>query len=653
MPSLVLNNVSLSFGANRILEAVNLTITEKSRIALYGANGSGKSTLFRIMSQQMTPDTGQVILQRDTRLSYLPQSGIALSDCTVKEEAEKAYDEIIPLIAEQKKLEQILGTMTEESTETAELIEKHHKIQERIQNSEYYMRDREISKVLTGLGFSLEDFSRPVSTFSGGWQMRIALAKVLLERPDILLLDEPTNYLDIEARTWLETFLADFKGGFIIVSHDRFFLDVTVNQVLEIYLRKITSYKGNYSQYEDKRAGELVSTIEAYNRQQEEISKIETFIKRFQYNSSKAKLVQSRIRYLEKLPRIEKPPGMRKINFTFPKPPHCGEIAVEVTDLCKAYDTNVVLDKVNFQLDRGEKLVLVGPNGAGKSTLMGILAGTLTADSGTVRYGKDVGIGYFSQDDIDSYRSTAAVIEEMETASPVELIPQLRNLLGTFLFSGDDIYKSYAVLSGGEKNRIALLKLLMHPANLLLLDEPTNHLDMVSKDILLNALQSYSGSLVFVSHDRYFIEKLATRVLEIDKTAGVIKLYPGDYTYYLWKKAQQESNPEAVPGKTGKEADNEKPEKIQARLTREEEKKRKNLENKLKNREKELLTRIEQTDIAYKELEVSMSLEENYQDGLKMKQIKDEMSMNRAGNDALLKEWEEVCLQLEELASRG
>lgn len=640
MPSVTLNDITIAFGDRRILGGVNFSISKGSRMALTGANGSGKSTLLKIIAGLTPTDSGGVHIEKNTRVSYLPQSGVPLTDTTLRQEVETVYDEMLPVIEELKEVEKALGGLKEGSPEADSLLEKHHQLHERILESEYYSREAAISRILKGLGFSEADYEKKTSAFSGGWQMRIALTKVLLEHPDILLLDEPTNYLDLEARNWLEAFLNDFTGGFLIVSHDRFFLDSTVTQVAEVFQRKISVYKGNFSQYEIKREQELAALIEAYKRQQEEVEKLESFIRKFRYNSSKAKLVQSRIKFLEKMELIEKPPGWRSISFSFPPAPHSGQNTLRVENIGKSYGENRVLHDVEFELTRGEKLVLVGPNGAGKSTLMGILSEKVTADSGKVIYGTDVITGYFCQDALDSFTGPQSILEEVESGAPTELIPTLRSLLGAFLFTGDDVYKPLSVLSGGEKNRVALLKLLLHPANLLMLDEPTNHLDMTSKNILLEALKKFEGTLIFVSHDRYFIDNLATRVLEVVPGEG-IKLYPGDYAYYLWKKEQQ------IQG----EAEQESQEVVKVsdgKLAREEEKKRKAALNRLVKEEQALLEKMESLDEAFSELEKSMTLEENYMDGEKMKKIKEKISLNRKENELLLKDWEILEEQLQE-----
>lgn len=637
MPAVHCLHTSISFGPRQILDEINFSISTGDRIALSGANGSGKTTLMRIISGEIKPDSGEVVYEKNTRVSYLPQIGVTFPDISIWAGAEKAFDEMKPIFAEMKSLEEKLESCKKETPETVLMLERYNYLHETILNSNYYTRKGIIHRVLTGLGFAEKDFEKPAADFSSGWQMRVALAKVLLEKPDIMLLDEPTNYLDLEARNWLEDFLLSFKGGVLIVSHDRFFLDMTVNRIAEIYGRKVSFYQGNYSAYEKKRSKEMEKAIGAYKRQQEEISRIELFIKRFRYNSARAKLVQSRIQYLENLDRLEKPPGLRKIHFSFVKPERSGDIVLDVKDVNKSYGKIQALNRINFTLTRGERLVLTGPNGAGKSTLMRILSKQEPPDQGTVLYGKNVSVGFFSQDQMEETPESLSIIEELESIAPTEMIPHLRNLLGAFLFTGDDIYKLLSVLSGGERSRILLLKLLLHPANLLLLDEPTNHLDMISKNILLDALKEYSATMIFVSHDRYFIQNLATKVLELE--CGRPRLYYGDYEYYLHRKKQMQHNrgPEN-PGKTElKKKDTKK-----NTQTHEEEKKRKNRLKKLKEDENGIARKLDVLHAEVEKLEMLLVDEEVYRDGEKVKEVKIRIKEKKKEHDELFTRWEKI-----------
>ena len=656
MAFLHLASISTAFGDRDILKNINLNISETSRIALSGANGSGKSTLLKTAAGIMKPDSGSVSMQRGSRISYLPQSGISYKGDTLFAEAEKAFsifDEVISRIAE---LEKDLASVTDDSEETHNKVEEHHHLQEKLITSGYYERDREIYKILLGLGFAETDMTRMTQEFSGGWQMRIALARVLLEKPDILFLDEPTNYLDIEARYWLEDFISSYPGGVVIVSHDRFFLDSTVNEIIELFNGSLKKYKGNYSEYEKKRAQELEELVKRYKQQEEDIAKTEYFIRKFRFNASKASLVQSRVKYLESIERIEIPESLKKIHFTFPPPPHSGKEVLIIDELSKSFGSLNVLDKINLNIRKGEKVVFAGKNGAGKTTLLKIVSGHDEDFTGSLRTGTDVKRGYFSQDFESTLTDENNVLEEIESSSPTEMIPQLRNLLGAFLFRGDDIFKKVSVLSGGEKNRVALLKLLLKPVNLLILDEPTNHLDINSKDILLEALQDYSGTLLFVSHDRYFIENLATRVIEI--ADGGVTDYPGDYEYYMWRKKDTEAKntdseaPNSVSasqGPSGQNICNTEKNVSAVKLDREQAKAAKRERKKLEKKAEDLLHELEKLEEKAAVLEHDMSLAENYSDGVKIKKMKEALDKNKEKQHEIILEWEAAESVLAEL----
>ncbi|NJL72305.1 MAG: ABC-F family ATP-binding cassette domain-containing protein, partial [Candidatus Competibacteraceae bacterium] len=523
--------VNLAFGDRDLLKDVSLNLGSGTRAALVGVNGSGKTTLMRILAGSVVPDAGAVILQKDASVSYLPQSGIVHSGTALLDEVERAFDPLRVYIAEAERVATELASHREDSPETRALLETLHHHQEHVQASGYYHRDQVIDEVLRGLGFSAADFERLTDKFSGGWQMRIALAKVLLERPDFLLLDEPTNYLDIEAREWLRSFIASFDGGVLLVSHDRHFLDATMNEVIELFNGRLARYRGNYSDYERKREGELQALLAAYQKQQDEIEHMEEFVRRFRYNESKAAMVQSRIKMLEKIVPIEIPESLKRMHFSFPPAPHSGRIMVRTEGLSKSYGSLNVLNGLDLTVTRGEKVAVVGRNGAGKSTLLRILASRDKDYAGAVIPGTGMTVGYFAQDAETTLDPSKTVQQLVEDACPTDLIPNVRGMLGAFLFRGDDVFKSVSVLSGGEKNRLALLTLLLHPANLLILDEPTNHLDLMSKDVLLDALRGFDGTVLFVSHDRYFIEGLASSVLELS-CGRRARLFPGDYDYY-------------------------------------------------------------------------------------------------------------------------
>lgn len=655
MPQVTLSGIHHSYGPHQILEDINFTIAEGERVALTGANGAGKTTLLRIIAGQIKPDRGRVVPGRDTTVAYLPQSGVVFKGNTLLAEIESVYTSCFELQDEVRALEDALGQLIEGDPETEGLVLKHHLLQERLLRSGFYSREESIERTLTGLGFKRNALTQPVETFSSGWQMRIALAKVLLSGSDILLLDEPTNYLDLEARTWLEDYLGAFDGGLIVVSHDRFFLDTTVEWIVEIYLRKIDRFKGTYSGYEIERKQQLDSLMQRYERQQEEIERIESFIRRFRYKATKARQVQSRIKMLDKMERIEIPPLVRNIHFGFPEPPRSGRVVLRLSDISKSFGDHSVFDGVSWELNRGEKLVIVGPNGAGKTTLIRILNGELKPDYGELSYGKDVASGYFSPESHSEVgegmeEKNLSVIEAMEACAPTQLIPRLRNLLGAFLFQGDDVHKPTSVLSGGETSRLQLLKLLILPSNLLLLDEPTNHLDMKSKDVLLDALRHYKGTLVFVSHDRYFIENLADRVLELE--GGRAKLHVGDYSYYLWRKekeAEKQGDASAVIRSWDRAIDTES----DGKEMRENEKRLKSHQKKLQKEERQVLEQLEVLEKSKGELMESMKDKQIYLNGYRMREIKKQLENNDSEQKALTTRWESITRELNRISERA
>jgi len=632
--------VSLAFGARDILADASLYMAGGTKAALAGPNGAGKTTLLRIVAGLLPPDAGDRAIQKGTRVSYLAQSGAAYQGCTVYEETEKAYGAVEALLTERDAIGARLATMKEGDDNLEPLLESYHQLDESINGSGYWRRSDHIREVLEGLGFKPEDGERQVGELSGGWQMRVALAKVLLENPDIMLLDEPTNYLDLEARDWLENYLVTFAGGFIVVSHDRSFLDATVKEVYELWNGKLSRYPGSYTAYERKRAQELETLFKAWEAQNEEIARLEDFIRRFRYQATKASQVQSRIKQLDKIVPIIVPEGMKRVHFSFPPAPHSGRIALYLDGVRKSYGPKRVVDELSMTIDAGTKIAFVGRNGAGKSTLMRLIAGIDTDFQGTIRLGTGITVGYFSQDVADALDESRTVQQEAESACPTNLLPSIRNLLGAFLFRGDDVEKPVRVLSGGERSRLALLKMLLHPANLLVLDEPTNHLDLDSKDVLLDALRRFDGTVLFVSHDRFFIEGLADRVLELSCGSSP-RLYYGDYAYYVSRKAE---NPDGIdarvaPAQVSRPAD--------AKNAREQDKRRKAERNRLRKREEEILARLGAIDKERTEIATAMALPGNYSDGAIMKSLQTKDDSLHSEASGLSDEWEAVASELE------
>lgn len=642
--------VSLAFGARDILYDAALFMASGTKAALAGPNGAGKTTLLRIIAGLLPPDSGERAVQKGTRVSYLAQSGEAYSGCTVYEEAEKAYGALEALVMERDTIATALESSKEGDVDLENLLETYHHLDETISGSGCWRRSDRIREVLEGLGFKPDDAGRQVDELSGGWQMRVALAKVILENPDIMLLDEPTNYLDLEARDWLENYLVNFTGGFIVVSHDRSFLDSTVKEVYELWNGKLSRYPGSYTAYEQKREQELETLFNAWEAQNLEIAHLEDFIRRFRYKATKAAQVQSRVKQLDKIERIIIPEGMKKVRFSFPPAPHSGKIALSLEGVKKAYGTKRIVDEISTSVDAGTKIAFVGRNGAGKSTLMRLIAGIDNEYEGSIRLGSGVSVAYFSQDVSDSLDETRTVEEEASSACPTNLLPSIRGLLGAFLFRGDDVGKRVAVLSGGERSRLALLKMLLHPANLLVMDEPTNHLDLDSKDVLLDALKRFDGTVLFVSHDRFFIEGLADRILELSCGCKP-RLFYGDYAYYLSKKAEENENPALEPRmEPSKKAIATEARPLDAKSAREQDKRRKVERNRLRKREEEMLSRLEAIDIRKASLITAMASPENYSDGIKMKGLQSELDILGTEAGTLSEEWESVATELEDYA---
>ena len=531
---LQLSGAGKRFGPKLLFEDANWLITASERTALVGANGTGKSTLLKTLAGLDSLDYGSLQRTRGMSIGYLPQDGLVLSGRTVFEECLSVFDELRGIEQELEILATSLAELDPASSAYAATAERYSNLSARFHANDGYALDAQVGSVLTGLGFSKEDWSRRTEEFSGGWQMRIALAKLLLQKPNLLLLDEPTSHLDLETRNWLEEYLRGYPNGFILISHDRYFLDVTVNKIIEIWNKGLHVYSGNYEKYLQQKSERRAQLEAAYRNQRERIEHLEAFINRFRAQATKAKQVQSRIKELEKIERIEIPLEEQAIHFTFPQPPPSGRTVVEVTSLSKSYGEKCVLNDVSFTIDRGDRIALVGANGAGKSTLIRILSGQEAPTSGVLRLGHNVLPDYFAQDQYKVLDASARMLDDIGRIAPRVPEADLRSLLGCFLFSGDDVFKPLGVLSGGERNRYALARILVSPANFLLLDEPTNHLDLRAKDVLLDAVNKFTGTVIFVSHDRYFIDRLATRVLEVERRH--VHVYPGNYEDYLWRK---------------------------------------------------------------------------------------------------------------------
>jgi ATP-binding cassette subfamily F protein 3 len=537
-----LAGIAKRYGPQVVLADVTWSVPDGARVGLTGPNGAGKSTLLRIIAGEVEPDAGTIALPRGAQVGYLPQHVLGTRGVTVRAHALAAFADLHALEERRTSLEHALATVPPAGADYGPLMERYMAVCEEWDHRGRYDTESEADAVLCGLGFRPDDLARDCAELSGGWQMRVALAQLLLRRPDFLLLDEPTNYLDLEARTWLEEFLVQYPGTLIMVAHDRYFLDVTVDHIAEVLHGRVTDYPMNYSRYLAEREERLEQARKAYEDQKAEIERIEAFIHRFRYQASKAALVQSRVKQLEKIERLPPPDGHeRTLKIRLPEAPRSGRAVLELKAARKRYGDVAVYDGADVLIERGQRVALVGPNGAGKTTLLKLLAGVLPLDGGELRVGHNVKIGYFAQDHAEMLDPGRTALEEMMSVADVETAPHVRKLLGAFLFSGDAVEKRAGVLSGGERSRLALAKLLLEPSNCLLLDEPTNHLDLTAKEVLLAALLEYAGTLVIVAHDRYLLDRLPTQVVEVG--AGHAVRYLGNYEDYLRAKERQAAAP--------------------------------------------------------------------------------------------------------------
>jgi ATP-binding cassette subfamily F protein 3 len=530
------NNVYVQYGDRKVLDRISTTIQEKERLGLTGRNGAGKSTLLKIIAGQITPTEGNISYPSNITIGFLHQDMFLPKGKTVLEEAMSAFDEVL---AAEKRLQEVESELSErtdyESDEYMQLINELTELSDKLSMIGGDTMRVETEKILMGLGFKVTDFSRQTTEFSGGWQMRIELAKMLLKRPKLLLLDEPTNHLDIESIIWLEQFLLPYEGAVIVISHDKTFLDNVTKRTIEIELGKLHDYKANYSKYLELRAERQAQLQSSYESQQKEIARKEMLIDKFKAKASKAKMAQSLVKELDRMEKIEmETTDSSRMRFEFPPSPRSGEVVVDVKQMTKGYDQKIILDKIDFQVIRGERIAFMGKNGEGKSTLIKLITGDITPTDGVVQLGHNVHMGYYAQNQAEALDPKITVLETMEKHSPFELRPRLRNMLGSFLFRGEDVDKKVSVLSGGERARLAMAVMLLHPINLLVMDEPTNHLDMLSKAILKRALLEYDGTLIVVSHDRDFLDAMTDKVIEF--TQKKLVTYIGDLQYFLEKR---------------------------------------------------------------------------------------------------------------------
>ncbi len=638
---LQIKSLGKGFRGEWLFRGADFQINDRDAIGLVGENGTGKSTLMKMLAGLAPQDEGEVIGARDLTFGYLPQDGLFAQGRTLFEEALSVFSGLRDLEEECRRLEHELSEVDHNAPEHQKKLERYSSLTQEFRLRGGYTIEARTGAVLDGLGFSKQDWGRPCEEFSGGWQMRIALAKLLLQQPGLLLLDEPTNHLDLEARNWLEDYLKEYPNALVLVSHDRYFLDATVQRVIEIRNRSLHFYKGNYREFVRQREERLAQLVAAYEAQQREIARIKAFADKFRYKATKAAQVQSRLKDLERMEKIEIPPESKPIHFRFPEGPRTGRTVLELSGATAGYGSTPVFRDLNLILEKGERIALVGPNGAGKSTLMKILAGRLPLMAGTRAEGHNVIVSYFSQDQDDLLASDKTVWDEVYSVAPNHIVPQLRNLLGCFLFSGDSVEKPVSVLSGGERSRLVLCRLLLSPANCLLLDEPTNHLDIRSKDVLMESLQEYGGTVVFVSHDRYFLDGLATKVIEVG--GGAATVYLGNYEDYLAKKkveAEAVGAPAATPAA-------EEPSKREPEAARSKKKKVNPFRiQALTAKIRDVESRIQTHETRIAALGKMLASEELYRDYTLFRTTMDEHDHLQRELSALMEEWEKLQNEL-------
>lgn len=640
-----LKNISKQFDGKYLFDNVNLKINNDDRIALVGSNGSGKTTLLRMLSGVDTPESGEIIWQKGIKIGYLPQE-------TVNTSKNLLFDEVKTSLGIIKKVNQIEENLennfTDASSDDPELLEEIGKLNYLKEESNYYSVDSEIKKVLTGLGFYHSDFNRNIDEFSGGWLMRIELAKLLLEDNNLILLDEPTNHLDLDSLEWLIEYLKSYKGAIIIVSHDRHFINELTNKTLEIFNKKVSFFNGNFDEYQNFKKERDAQLIEQYKQQQKKVKETERFIERFRYKATKAKQVQSRVKQLEKMEEIELPDSEKSIEITFPEPQRSGAVPVRIENVSKYYGKNKVFDNLNLQIDRGDKIAFVGPNGAGKTTLAKLIAQKIKPSSGIVVIGYNTFISYYAQEVTEDLNPSLDILDTVREAAPEQTPERIRTILGSFLFNDEEVFKKVKVLSGGEKSRVALAKILMTKANLIVLDEPTNHLDMTSKDILQEALKNFSGTLILVSHDVDFIRPIVSKVIEI--RPDFFKVYEGGIDYYFVKRQEYLENQEE--SKDVKPEENQKiSKKEKRRIEAEQRQKRRNATKDLNKEIANLEKEIEKLEEQKLRLEEELADPEIFSNPEKAKDKNKTYSETKEQLEFNYEKWTELSDKLEQIES--
>ncbi len=641
-------SVSKRYGSEELFEDLDWQLPSDEVIGFVGPNGAGKTTLLRIIADDETPDDGRVVRPRDTRIGFLPQEMTVESGGTVLDVVLEGRRDLLELEREVHSLEQKMG----DGDDQHEIAERYADIQDRFRREGGYQMRSSAREIASGMGFLTDELDRPIDEFSGGWKMRALLARLLFSRPDVLLLDEPTNHLDVESIEWLEGFLSTYSGTVVVISHDRYFLNRVVDSISEIHAGSISSYQGDYDYYLEERERRRQRLLAEKEQQDKEIAEIQEFIDKFRYNASRASQVQSRIKQLDKIERIEVPPSYESdIHFEFPDPPRVGKTVLEARDIIKRFDDNVIYDGIDFRLGRGDRVAFVGPNGAGKSTLLELLGGWLEPDAGTVERGHRVDVSFFAQHSVDQLDVDNTVLEEMQEAATYETAPDVRSILGAFLFSGDDVDKQISVLSGGEKARLVLAKMLLEPAGCLLLDEPTNHLDIPSRRILENALSDFDGAFCVVSHDRYFLDEVVNRVVHIED--GQLHDYPGSYEEY--RRRRQRDVDERAASAEASDADGDDKSTLSAkeirRQTAELRRQKSRETQQLRRQVDEIEERIEELEAEIAELEGRLADPETHQGESGADIQKMQKRYGRLESELLeaMDQWEQKGEELEEI----
>jgi len=653
---LTVNNLDILYGDKHLFNNVSARINANDRIGLVGVNGAGKSSLLKIICGITETDPGVVNRPKRFSVAYLPQEATALdTGRTIYQEAENAFAETLVMQQDLDEVNRQLAAVDPANSEFSNLLKQQEELQHRLERIDIFRVQSQIEKVLMGLGFSVEDFDRASNSLSGGWLMRLMLAKLLLAMPDLLLLDEPTNHLDLDSLTWLENFLLTYDGGLVIISHDRTFLDQVTSITWELSFGRLTAFKGNYSKYVSDKEIRMQVDRAAYANQQAQIRQTMRFVQRFRAKSTKAKQVQSRLKQLSRMERIEMADTEQEVSFHFPPAAPSGRLALDIEGLGKGYENRQVFHGISFQLQRGDKMAVVGVNGAGKSTLMKILAGLIEPDTGNIRPGHNVRISYFGQHQAQELAPSLTALQTLSAVAGDMTVTEIRSLLGAFLFRGEEVDKKVQVLSGGEKSRLALAKMIVQPANLLILDEPTNHLDMGSQEVLQEAMAQYDGTIIIVSHNRHFVNRFINKVLEIKN--GRASLHEGNIEEYLYKLKQLQDEPEKGPGEDAYSGETEAETVLKQRgkaLRQEQAKIRQEKSIKLNPLKKEVgqaEEEIERLETRKKELELLMADPHFYQDQDKFAESSKEYNALKRKLERLYQRWERVQAQIETIES--